>query len=81
MNTDDDARRAYWTEQMEAGYALVQKLISFPVSECGECFCSLRDAAAVANVEMQTYLQLFVCPRGILDIAHNLEYSACPWRR
>lgn len=52
-NTDDNARRAYWAEQMEEGYAMVQKLIAFPVSECGEQFASLPDAASAANVEMQ----------------------------
>ena len=52
MNNHEAARRAYWTEQMEQGYALVQKLIAFPVSECGERFASLPDAAAAANVEL-----------------------------
>ena len=55
MNTsinDEAAHRAYWTEQMEAGYAIVQKLIEFPVNECGERFASIPDAAAAANVEM-----------------------------
>lgn len=33
MNTDEAACRAYWTEQMEAGYAIVEKLIAFPVNE------------------------------------------------
>jgi D-alanyl-D-alanine dipeptidase len=49
---DDAARRAYWTEQMELGYAMVEKLLAFPVEECGERFASLPDAAAAANVEM-----------------------------
>lgn len=52
-DTNDTARRTYWTEQMELGYEFVQKLIAFPVDECGERFASLRDAAAAANVEMQ----------------------------
>jgi D-alanyl-D-alanine dipeptidase len=51
--TDDAARRAFWKEQMELGYEMVQKLIAFPVQECGERFASLREAAAAANVEMQ----------------------------
>ena len=51
-NSDEQARRAYWTEQMEAGYAIVQKLIEFPVQECGERFASIPDAAADAGVEM-----------------------------
>jgi D-alanyl-D-alanine dipeptidase len=55
MTTNDDstARRAYWAEQMELGYAMVQRLIAFPVSECGERFASLPDAATAAGVEMQ----------------------------
>ena len=52
-NTDDAARRAYWAEQMQLGYNFVQKLLAFPVSECGERFASLREAATAANVEMQ----------------------------
>lgn len=55
MNNYDDetVRRAYWTEQMEQGYAIVEKLIAFPVNECGEQFASLPDAAANAGVEMR----------------------------
>ena len=55
MTTNDNeaSRRAYWAEQMELGYAMVQKLIAFPVSECGERFASLPDAATAAGVEMQ----------------------------
>jgi D-alanyl-D-alanine dipeptidase len=52
MNNDEAARRAYWADQMEQGYAIVQKLITFPVNECGERFASIPDAAAAANVEM-----------------------------
>ena len=51
-NADDAARRAYWAEQMQAGYELVQKILPFEVFECGEGFASLRDAAATAGVEM-----------------------------
>ena len=50
---DDAARRAYWAEQMELGYELVQKIIAFEVRECGEGFASLRDAATAGGVEMQ----------------------------
>lgn len=54
MTTKNDqaSRRAYWAQQMELGYAMVEKLIAFPVNECGEAFASLTDAAAAANVEM-----------------------------
>jgi len=50
---DDAARRAYWAEQMQAGYELVQRVLPFPVEECGEGFASIRDAAEAAGVEMQ----------------------------
>ena len=49
---DDKARSTYWAEQMELGYEIVQKLIAFPVNECGERFASIPQAAAAANVEM-----------------------------
>ncbi len=54
MQTTNDAaaRRAYWSEQMELGYQMVQQLIAFPVQECGERFASIPEAAAAANVEM-----------------------------
>ncbi len=52
MSNDEAARRAYWAEQMEQGYEIVQKLIKFPVNECGERFASIPDAATAANVEM-----------------------------
>lgn len=51
-SSDDTARRAYWAEQMEFGFELVQKVIPFEVRECGEGFASLPDAAEQAGVEM-----------------------------
>ena len=52
-NSEDDARRrAYWAEQMELGYQFVEKLIEFPVEECGEGFASIADEAESAGVEM-----------------------------
>jgi D-alanyl-D-alanine dipeptidase len=50
--TDDSERRAYWAAQMELGYAFVERLLEFPVSECGEGFASIRDAAESSDVEM-----------------------------
>ncbi|MCH2201439.1 MAG: hypothetical protein MK102_05695 [Fuerstiella sp.] len=51
-SNDDDARRKYWSEQLEAGSELVQQLISFPVIECNEGFGCIRAAAEAADVEM-----------------------------
>jgi D-alanyl-D-alanine dipeptidase len=53
MNQSDDAaRRAYWAEQMEQGYEVVQHVLKHPVQECGEGFASLPDAAESAGIEM-----------------------------
>ena len=49
---NDAARLEYWSEQMELGYKLVEQLLAFPVSECGERFASLPAAADAAGVEM-----------------------------
>ena len=53
MNSlSDQARRTYWTEQMELGYQLVEQIMAYPVSECGEGFASIPEAAEAAGVEM-----------------------------
>jgi len=48
----DTARRAYWTEQMELGYELIQRVLPFEVHECGEGFASISDATESADVEV-----------------------------
>ena len=53
MPMDDSAHRAYWTEQMELGYEMVEQLLAFPVDECGEGFASIPAAATAAGVEME----------------------------
>jgi len=72
MTDDDKARRAYWAEQMEQGYAMVQQLLAFPVEECGERFASLPDLAAEAGIEM-----LFSTSKiaGNLDRIHFMRES------
>ena len=52
-NSDDAARRAYWAQQMEQGFEVVQKVLKLEVRECGEGFASLRDAAETSGIEMQ----------------------------
>jgi D-alanyl-D-alanine dipeptidase len=54
LNQDPEAeRRAYWTEQMELGYGMVEELLAFPVEECGESFAAIPAAAEAAGVEIQ----------------------------
>ena len=51
MKSDEVARRAYWTQQLEAAYAFMfESILPYPVVECGEPFVSLREAAAQADV-------------------------------
>ncbi|RFC41749.1 MAG: D-alanyl-D-alanine dipeptidase [Verrucomicrobia bacterium] len=69
---NDFQRRAYWAQQMELGYELVQKLIAFPVEECGEGFASLPEAAAAAGVEMLFSTSKIV---GELDRVYFLRES------
>ncbi len=51
-SANESARRAYWAEQMQQGYELVQRVLPFEVRECGEGFASIPDAATAAGVEM-----------------------------
>ncbi len=50
--SNEAARRAYWADQMQAGYELIQRILTMEVRECGEGFASIPDAAQVAGVEM-----------------------------
>ena len=51
MQSDDVARRAYWTQQLEAAYTFMfESILPYPVVECGEPFVSLREAAAQTGV-------------------------------
>jgi len=50
---DEASRRAYWAEQMQLGYDMIQGILPFPMDECGEPFASIPDAADEAGVEMQ----------------------------
>ena len=52
VTEDDAARRTYWAEQMELGYAFVERLLEFPVSECNEGFASIREVVESSDVEI-----------------------------
>ena len=49
---DDAARRAYWAEQMQLGFELVNQVLEIEVRECGEPFASIPDAAKARKAEM-----------------------------
>lgn len=50
---DEDARRKYWTRQLDEAYAFMQRMLTYPVNECGESMVSLEDAAKDAGAEVE----------------------------
>ena len=71
---DEEARRAYWVQQMEAAYAFQAKASAYPVAECGEPMGFLPDAARQAGVEVlfsttavsANYHRLFYLRQGLI---------------
>ena len=53
MSTDQDQRRAFWTEQLERAHAFMQQVLVYPVQECGEKLVALPDAARAAGVRIE----------------------------
>ncbi|MCC7191653.1 MAG: hypothetical protein IT444_02630 [Phycisphaeraceae bacterium] len=50
---DDDARRKYWTQQLDEAHAFMQRMWTYPVNECGEAMVSLEDAAKDAGAVVE----------------------------
>ena len=50
--TDDAARRAFWTERMDAAHDFMNAIRDYPVEECGERVVSVPAAAEDAGVEV-----------------------------
>jgi len=50
---DEEQRRAYWIEQMDAAYRFMNVIAIRPVRECGERMVPIRRAARNAGVEME----------------------------
>ena len=46
------SERAYWTQQMEAAYGYMQRLLEYPLQECGQQLASLADKARQSDVKM-----------------------------
>ena len=87
--TDDAKRRAYWAEQMEAGYELVQRILPFEVEECGEGLADIHAAAEAGGVEMlfsdskivDDLDRIFYIREGLVDdvIAIGRDMNARGW--
>jgi D-alanyl-D-alanine dipeptidase len=52
MKPDNDARRAYWTQQMDEAYEFMMRALEAPVAECGEPLASLEKAVAESDVKV-----------------------------
>jgi zinc D-Ala-D-Ala dipeptidase len=50
---DEERRRSYWTEQMEAAYRFMAAVQEHPVAESGEPLASIPDAVRAAGVKVQ----------------------------
>jgi D-alanyl-D-alanine dipeptidase len=67
-------RRAFWTAQLEAAHAFMQRMFAYPVVECGEPAVPLREAAAAAGVTVAfsdtriaaTYPRHFLLREGLI---------------
>ena len=70
--SDENARREYWSEQMELGYEMVEQLLEHPDEECGERFASIPAAAEAAGIEMWFSDSKIV---GDLDRVYHLRES------
>jgi len=86
---DEDARKAYWTQQMEAAYEFMQAMMDYPVKECGEPMVSLRDAAREAGVAVLfsetkiagRFARVFYLRRGLIEdfVATAREMGKWGW--
>jgi zinc D-Ala-D-Ala dipeptidase len=51
--TDEAIRIAYWRSAMDQGRRFMDRLLEYPVRDCGEPLAPIRDAAASAGVELE----------------------------
>ena len=87
--SNETTRRAYWAEQMEAGYELVQQILPFEVEECGEGLADIRAAAEAGGVKMlfseskivDELDRIFYIREGLVDdlIAVGRDMNECGW--
>jgi D-alanyl-D-alanine dipeptidase len=52
MKPDNEARRAYWAQQMDAAYDFMMRALEAPVAECGEPLAALQDATTEHGVKV-----------------------------
>lgn len=50
---DEEARRSFWIEQMEAAHTFMKDIIEYPVEECGEELISLQESVKAAGIAVE----------------------------
>ena len=50
---DEDSRRVYWSEQMDAAYGFMSHMLEYPVEECGDSLVSLKETAAAEGLVVE----------------------------
>ena len=86
---NEEERRDYWTKQMESAYGFVDKILEYPVEECGESLISLPQSARTEGVAVQfsqtklagDHARLFYLRRGLIEdfIAVSREMNDKGW--
>ncbi|MBT4485245.1 MAG: hypothetical protein HOC71_16385 [Candidatus Latescibacteria bacterium] len=72
---NEKARRDYWTKQMESAYGFMDKILEYPVEECGESLVSLPQSVREEGVAVQfsqtrlaeNHERLFCLRRGLVE--------------
>jgi D-alanyl-D-alanine dipeptidase len=52
VQSDEEARRLFWKQQMDAAYGFMLAILEYPVAECSESLVSLPEAARAAGVKV-----------------------------
>lgn len=86
---NEEERRDYWTKQMESAYVFMDKMLEYPVKECGESLISLPEAVRTEGVAVQfsqlklagDHTRLFYLRSGLIDdfIAASREMNERGW--
>ncbi len=71
----EDARRAYWADQLDEADVFMSRILEYPVEECGEPLDSMAGAARAAGVEVAFsdrphvagLPRLYLLRRGLMD--------------
>jgi D-alanyl-D-alanine dipeptidase len=53
MSNEDQARRTYWTEQLEQAFNFMEQVRTYPVAECGEKLVSLVEAVQGTDLRVE----------------------------